>query len=175
MNDQEILEALKKSVAMPPVLCMNERGVLFVDYADGHGEAKTQVNNWFRCPCCSSIVGERRIVAERVVDQRKKPYCEKCGQKIKWTAGEEEQSRLVTVNTSDTEYTVLAKRIDDGRYVQLGGVFGNELLCRKRFEEKVRNREIFYGIDLSTAVFAKRETVALTEEWEAMGNVDLEM
>ena len=129
MNDQEILEALKKSVAMPPVLCM----------------------------------------------KRKKPYCEKCGQKIKWTAGEEEQSRLVTVNTSDTEYTVLAKRIDDGRYVQLGGVFGNELLCRKRFEEKVRNREIFYGIDLSTAVFAKRETVALTEEWEAMGNVDLEM
>lgn len=83
MNDQEILKALKKSVAMPPVLCMNERSVLFVDYADGHGEAKTQVNNWFRCPCCSSIVGERRIVAKRVVDQRKKPYCEKCGQKIK--------------------------------------------------------------------------------------------
>lgn len=72
MNDQEILKALKKSVAMPPVLCMNERSVLFVDYADGHGEAKTQVNNWFRCPCCSSIVGERRIVAKRVVDQRKK-------------------------------------------------------------------------------------------------------
>lgn len=73
VNDQEILEALKKSVAMPPVLCMNERSVIFVDYADGHGEAKTQVNNWFRCPCCSSIVGERRIVAKRVVDQRKKP------------------------------------------------------------------------------------------------------
>lgn len=48
MNNQEILEALKKSVAMPPVLCMNERSVIFVDYADGHGEAKTQVNNWFR-------------------------------------------------------------------------------------------------------------------------------
>lgn len=38
---------------------------------------------------------------------------EKCGQKIKWTVGEEEQSRLVTVNTPDIEYTVLAKRIDD--------------------------------------------------------------
>lgn len=49
------------------------------------------------------------------------------------------------------------------------------MLCRKRFEEKVRNQEIFYGIDLSTAVFAKRETVTLTEEWEAMENVDLEM
>ena len=59
MNDQEILEALKKSAAMPPVLCMNQRSVIFVDYADGHGEAKIQVNNWFRCPCCSSIVGER--------------------------------------------------------------------------------------------------------------------
>lgn len=120
-------------------------------------------------------MGERRIVAKRVVDQRKKPYCEKCGQKIKWAAGEEEQSRLVTVNAPDTEYTVLAKRTDDGRYVQLGGVFGNELLCRKRFEEKVRNRENFCGIDLSTATFVKRETMILTEDWEAMGNVDPEM
>lgn len=32
----------------------------------------------------------------------------------KWTVGDEEQSRLITVNTPDTEYTVLAKRIDDG-------------------------------------------------------------
>lgn len=79
MNDQEILEALKKSVAMPPVLHMNERSVIFVDYADGHGE------------------------------------------------------------------------------------------------EKVRNRENFCGIDLSTAAFVKRETMILTEDWEEMGNVDLEM
>lgn len=175
MNDQEILEALKKSVAIPPVLHMNERSVIFVDYADGHGEAKTQVNNWFRCPCCSSIVGERRIVHERIVDQSKKPYCEKCGQKMKWNAGAEEPSKLIAVNTPDTEYTVLAKRIDSGRYVQFGGVFGNELLCRKRFEENARNQEFFRRIDVSTAVFAKRETVTLTEEWEAMGNVDLEM
>lgn len=39
----------------------------------------------------------------------------------------------------------------------------------------MRNREFFYGIDLSTAVFVKRETVTLTEDWEEMGNVDLEM
>lgn len=31
MNNQEILEALKKSVAMPPVLCMNERSVISAD------------------------------------------------------------------------------------------------------------------------------------------------
>lgn len=59
MNDQEILEALNKSEAIPPVLCMSERSVTFVEYADGHGEAKTQVNNWFRCPRCNGIVGER--------------------------------------------------------------------------------------------------------------------
>lgn len=56
MNDQEILEALNKSEAIPPVLCMSERSVTFVEYADGHGEAKTQVNNWFRCPRCNGIV-----------------------------------------------------------------------------------------------------------------------
>lgn len=41
MNDQEILEALNKSEAIPPVLCMSEISVTFVEYADGHGEAKT--------------------------------------------------------------------------------------------------------------------------------------
>ena len=31
------------------------------------------------------------------------------------------------------------------------------------------------NIDLKTAVVAKRETVTLMEEWETMGNVNLEM
>ena len=79
MNDQEILEALNKSEAIPPVLCMSERSVTFVEYADGHGEAKTQVNNWFRCPRCNGIVGERRFVHKRIIDQRTKQFCEKCG------------------------------------------------------------------------------------------------
>lgn len=175
MNDQEILEALKKSEAMLPVLCMNERSTIFVDYADGCGEAKMQVNNWFRCPRCGGIVGERKIVHERIIDQRKKPYCEKCGQKMKWAMGEEEPRKLITANAPETEYTVLAKRIVGEGYVHIGGVFRNELLCRKRFKEKVRNREIFRGVDLSTAVLAKRETMTLTEEWEAVGNVNLEM
>ena len=175
MNDQEILEALKKSVAMWPVLCMNERSVVFVDYEDGHGEAKTQMNNWFRCPCCGGIVGERRIIHERIIDQRKKAFCEKCGQKIRWDAGEKELGKHITVNAPDTEYAVLAKRIDSERYVRVGAVFGSKLLCRNRFMERVRNRDIFCDVDLSTAVLAKRETMILAEEWEAMENVDLEM
>lgn len=94
---------------------------------------------------------------------------------MKWTAGMEEERKLITANAPDTEYTVLAKQIAGERYVHIGGVFGNELLCRKRFEEKVRNREIFHGVDISTAVLAKRGKMTLTEEWEVVGNVALEM
>lgn len=100
MNDQEILEALNKSEAIPPVLCMSERSVTFVEYADGHGEAKTQVNNWFRCPRCNGIVGERRFVHKRIIDQRTKQFCEKCGQKMEWG---QEKKRAKEI--SHREYT----------------------------------------------------------------------
>ena len=73
-----------------PILCTNERGGMFVDYADGHGEYKTQMNNWWRCPCCNEVVGQRVIVHKHIHDQRKKKYCEKCGQAIDWS----EQVRL---------------------------------------------------------------------------------
>ena len=123
MNDQEILEALKKSVAMPPVLCMNERSVIFVDYADGHGEAKTQVNNWFRCPCCSSIVGERRIVAKRVVDQRKKDVIKSGDQ----DAIERLEEKLVSLKETQERMKVANKAIrlkdaekGDSTFVKVG-------------------------------------------------------
>lgn len=73
-----------KDEPLKPVLCMNEKSGMFVDYADGHGEYKTQTNNWWKCPHCNSIVGERIVVHDRIHDQRKKAYCEKCGQKIGW-------------------------------------------------------------------------------------------
>lgn len=69
-----------------PILCMNEVSGMFVDYADGRGEYKTQMNNWWRCPCCNEIVGERVIVHKYIHDQRKKKFCEKCGQAIDWYA-----------------------------------------------------------------------------------------
>lgn len=119
MNDQEILEALNKSEAIPPVLCMSERSVTFVEYADGHGEAKTQVNNWFRCPRCNGIVGERRFVHKRIIDQRTKQFCEKCGQKMEWGQEKSEPKKLVTVSTPGTEYAVMAKRVKDEEYDEI--------------------------------------------------------
>ena len=79
------IEALEKQIAKEPVLCMSEKSGMFVDYADGHSEYKVQMNNWWRCPYCHSIVGQMVIVHEHVHNQHKKKYCEKCGQLIDWT------------------------------------------------------------------------------------------
>lgn len=86
LNEASLLarEALEKQIKKKPKLSMNEQSGMFVDYADGHGEYKTQFNNWWRCPCCNSVVGQRVVVHGRNHDQRKKKYCEKCGQAIDW-------------------------------------------------------------------------------------------
>lgn len=47
-----------------------------------NGEYKTQMNNWWRCPCCNEVVGQRVIAHKHIHDQRKKKFCEKCGQAI---------------------------------------------------------------------------------------------
>lgn len=79
------VKSLEKQIPKKPILCMNETTGMFVDYADGQGEYKTQMNNWWKCPCCKSIVGERILIhKKRVNDQRKKKFCENCGQKIEW-------------------------------------------------------------------------------------------
>lgn len=81
---EECRESRERQMAKKPILCMNERSGMFVDYADGHGEYKTQMNNWWRCPCCNEVVGQRVIVHKHIHDQRKKKFCENCGQAIKW-------------------------------------------------------------------------------------------
>ena len=50
---------LEKQIPKKPNLCMNEQSGMFVDYADGHGEYKVDMNNWWRCPCCNEVVGQR--------------------------------------------------------------------------------------------------------------------
>lgn len=81
---EECREAKERHRVKKPILCMNEVSGMFVDYADGHGECKTQMNNWWRCPCCNEVVGQRVIVHKHIHDQRKKNFCEKCGQAISW-------------------------------------------------------------------------------------------
>lgn len=82
---EECQEARERQRGKKPILYMNETSGMFVDYVDGHGEYKTQMNNWWRCPCCNKIVGQRVIVHKYTHDQRKKKFCEKCGQSIDWS------------------------------------------------------------------------------------------
>lgn len=84
--------ALENRVKKKPNLSMNEQSGMFVDYEDGHGEYKTQLNNWWRCPCCNSIVGQRVIVHGRNHDQRKMYYCADCGQAIAWSKEEDHEA-----------------------------------------------------------------------------------
>lgn len=78
------IQALEKQIPKKPILCMNETSGMFVDYADGQGEFKTQMNNWWKCPCCNSVVGQRVVLQDLIHDQKKKKFCENCGQKIEW-------------------------------------------------------------------------------------------
>lgn len=59
-----------------------------------------------------------------------------------------------------------------GEYVTIGRIFENEFLCRKRFEEKIKRGMIIPGIDLKSAVIARRRIMALVEEWEAFDSID---
>ena len=81
---KSLLEAREKQSRKKPILSMYEKGCMAIDYSDGHGEIKQTENNFWRCPKCKSVVGERIVVHNRIYDQRKKKYCESCGQKIGW-------------------------------------------------------------------------------------------
>ncbi len=79
-----LLEAREKQNYKRPILSMYEKGCMAIDYTDGHGEIKQTESNFWRCPKCKSVVGERISVYGRIHDQHKEKYCENCGQKIDW-------------------------------------------------------------------------------------------
>ena len=89
---KSLLEAREKQSGKKPILSMHEIGCMAIDYADGHGEMKRTENNFWRCHKCKSVVGERIIVHGRIHDQRKKKYCENCGQRIDWEVYENESN-----------------------------------------------------------------------------------
>lgn len=83
---KSLLSARSKMTGIKPILRTHEVGFIAIDYKDGTGKIARQENNWWRCPCCNAIVGERVIVHKHIHDQRKKKFCEECGQKIDWEA-----------------------------------------------------------------------------------------
>ena len=81
---KSLLEAREKQSRKKPILSMYEKGCMAIYYSDVHGEIKQTESNFWRCTKSKSVVGERIIVHGRIHDQRKKKYCENCGQRIDW-------------------------------------------------------------------------------------------
>ena len=56
---KSLLEARENQNRKKPILSMYEKGCMAIDYSDGHGEIKQTESNFWRCPKCKSVVGEK--------------------------------------------------------------------------------------------------------------------
>ena len=75
------IEALKKQIPKKPIL-KHDVSVIHINRGNQpHEWERLESDNW-HCPECDSFVGERVYVFSKIHDQRKKKYCDNCGQKI---------------------------------------------------------------------------------------------
>ena len=84
----EELQALEKQIPKKPIL-KHDVSVMHINRGNQpHEWKRLESDNW-HCPECDSFVGERVYVHSKVHDQRKKKYCDNCGQKLDWESDEE--------------------------------------------------------------------------------------
>lgn len=77
------IKALEKQIAKKPIL-KHDISVMHINRGNHpHEWKRLESDNW-HCPECDSLVGERVYVHSKVHDQRKKKYCDNCGQKLNW-------------------------------------------------------------------------------------------
>ena len=77
------INALEKQIAKKPIL-KHDISVMHINRGNQpHEWKRLESDNW-HCPECDSFVGERVYVHDRHHDQRKKKYCDNCGQKLNW-------------------------------------------------------------------------------------------
>lgn len=82
------IQALEKQIAKKPIL-KHDVSVMHINRGNQpHEWKRLESDNW-HCPECDSFVGERVYVHSKVHDQRKKKYCDNCGQKLDWESDEE--------------------------------------------------------------------------------------
>ena len=82
------MQALEKQIPKKPIL-KHDVSVMHINRGNQPHEWKwLESDNW-HCPECDSFVGERVYVHSKVHDQRKKKYCDNCGQKLDWESDEE--------------------------------------------------------------------------------------
>ena len=82
------IQALEKQIPKKPIL-KHDVSVMHINRGNQpHEWKRLESDNW-HCPECDSFVGERVYVHSKVHDQRKKKYCDNCGQKLDWESDEE--------------------------------------------------------------------------------------
>ena len=82
------INALEKQIPKKPIL-KHDVSVMHINRGNQpHEWKRLESDNW-HCPECDSFVGERVYVLSKIHDQRKKKYCDNCGQKLNWESDEE--------------------------------------------------------------------------------------
>ena len=82
------IQAIEKQIPKKPIL-KHDVSVMHINRGNQPHEWKRLENDNWHCPKCDSFVGERVYVHSKVHDQRKKKYCDNCGQKLDWESDEE--------------------------------------------------------------------------------------
>lgn len=78
------IQALERQIPKKPIL-KHDVSVMHINRGNQpHEWKRLESDNW-HCPECDSFVGERVYVHSKVHDQRKKKYCDNCGQKLDWS------------------------------------------------------------------------------------------
>ena len=78
------IQALEKQIPKKPIL-KHDVSVMHINRGNQpHEWKRLESDNW-HCPECDNFVGERVYVLDRHHDQRKKKYCDNCGQKLDWS------------------------------------------------------------------------------------------
>ena len=84
---EELQQTLEKQIPKKPIL-KHDVSVMHLNKGDMPHEWKRMESDNWHCPVCDELVGERVYLChgEKVHDQRKKNYCDKCGQAIDWAS-----------------------------------------------------------------------------------------
>ena len=78
------INALEKQIAKKHIL-KHDVSVMHINRGNQpHEWKRLESDNW-HCSECDSFVGERVYVLDMHHDQRKKKYCDNCGQKLDWS------------------------------------------------------------------------------------------
>ena len=78
------IQALEKQMPKKPIL-KHDVSVMHINRGNQpHEWKRLESDNW-HCSECDSFVGERVYVLDMHHDQRKKKYCDNCGQKLDWS------------------------------------------------------------------------------------------